>query len=1296
MNCKIFAIIVVLVALGIAFTAISINVDGVNSDVDVSEVEQYDSISGTDTSSSTIKEVSDESSLFDAIESNDGSIIKLTTNISIKSTLTIPENQTVIIDLNDYELTISPDVTKEIDVIDNNGNLTIKNGTVASLDKGNNTQGMAVDNLSGATLTVEQDDGHTTKLIGRCGIQNYGAVTVYNGIIESYNRNAYWGSTDSTLVVHNGSFISEIGSSGYGRAISTEGDVTLYGGYYYSGGSSGAGDNYMNAIGMFNGAHLIIDPSDGMDIQVISETDYAVSTMGNATIEIYGGEFSCNGVRTDILDFDGNNIAIYGGSFKHEPYQEYLAEGYISIKVDERYIVNKAEDPENTFVSTLSELETALNHDPFDLKIITIADNITISSGYDLTVRTGDILIIDSDTTLTVDGVLRLDGNLDNRGYLKVGKEGFIEHPLKIDTTMGVIKEIPDYQNGTYEIRTPMDLQWLSCLVEWNNDSIPETVLVMNDIELPDVEFTPIGNSSFYYYSTFDGQNHSISNIEVNVTSEYRGGLFGKVGDVTIRDLTISGTSTNSTSSYIGGLAGYMTGNCKVIGVSIEEYTISSPISYGVGGFVGQIYVKGDDPKTTAIEYTETVEFINCSFNGNITGYANVGGFWGTSTGSLGNISVYNSSLSGTVNTINVNGAIVGGYAAGAYVTVINLDCSNMTATVKEEITNKLLAYTEKNNNLNNSSTEYKAAIGPDGNWFATDSGNIEASIDGIPYTDLSYAIGQLSDDDVLKLETDFTEHTITIDKPDCSITLDLNGHSITGSDSAAVLIVTDCAEIIIEDSKGDGRITSLNAPIFESSKPIRILSGIFDGELCIDETPIVIYNGSFTDEPADEYIADGYMATEKDGMWNVVESVVVSFDILQPSSGPSYQYEIPIGALFPEGDIPECPPSGEDYTYVWMDDDSVWDPSKPINNDLNIVCVRVYTFTITSHPENPLQGQEVTLTVEDITYADDVRYYFTWFSENEETSEVIDSGYNKSSITVTHEGTYSVSLSVRYLDSESQIGSGQDDITVSYGDFPVEEDTVEITVPENTIVNESTIGGAISASGVTTGSTINLEIGDSESVKITASAVNTAVSAETTLIITSNVGSITVGSETLSAMVVSSTENQVLEISIIEADSEDLTPEQAAVVNDRNVFELYATLDGVYIENFVGTVTVSLNIDISQYQSISDIVVFYIDDLGTITDMPTQVFEDRIEFTTTHFSYYFVGDKSMIPEEPEPEYPPFNPGWNDDDYIPLPPVIVQEPSDNNDDTTTTIACSAAAVVAAIMAVFLIMEYRKK
>ena len=52
----------------------------------------------------------------------------------------------------------------------------------------------------------------------------------------------------------------------------------------------------------------------------------------------------------------------------------------------------------------------------------------------------------------------------------------------------------------------------------------------------------------------------------------------------------------------------------------------------------------------------------------------------------------------------------------------------------------------------------------------------------------------------------------------------------------------------------------------------------------------------------------------------------------------------------------------------------------------------------------------------------------------------------------------------------------------------------------------------------------------------------------------------------------------------------------------------------------------------------------------------------------------------------------PSNPSYDDDE---LPPFIPAQPKDSGDDVTI-VACAAAAVVAALMAVFLIVSYKKE
>ena len=680
----------------------------IDNSMDMQENESVIMVTGTGTEENPTQ-VETAEKLIEAVKT-DG-YIQLTANIELSSPLAIPEDTTVTLDM--AENTLSTSTTG--DVIDNSGDLTIKNGTVAAKDDKAATKGMAVDNLAGATLTVIQDEGYTTKLIGRSGVQNYGTVTVYNGVIESYNRNAYWGSADSQLTVYDGTFTSPTGSSGMGRAISTEGDVTIYGGRFYAGGSSGAGDNYMNTISMFNGGVLTIEPKDGKTVTVISETDYAVSTSATsgqpyAKAYIYGGSFACNGSRTDILDFGDKNIEIYGGSFNHEPYSEYLAKNHIAVNEDGRYVVKETTGIADVTVDSYEALRDALNGSILEPKSITVSADVIIPADADLTLQRGYTLTIDNAAALTVNGILSLDGTMTNNGTLTVGTQGFLEYPLNL-TNNGTIVGYPTVVGDVCSVSTPMELQWLSCMVEWNNDNIPSTIQVTNDIAMPeDVVFTPIGNSNFYYRSTFDGGNHTISDLLVEVTSEYRGGLFGNVGDVTIKDLIISGASTNSTSSYIGALAGYMSGSCTVSNVHIKDYSVNSPISYGVGGFVGQIWTE---------DASDRFEFIGCSTeNVDVTGYANVGGIWGTSTGSKGTIGIYNCSLNGTVDTINVNGGICGGYGNSAPVEIIGLTHSDLA--IKGKTSNTFVAHTTTSANSQEfADSKYEAIQGEDGRWTA-------------------------------------------------------------------------------------------------------------------------------------------------------------------------------------------------------------------------------------------------------------------------------------------------------------------------------------------------------------------------------------------------------------------------------------------------------------------------------------------------------------------------------------------------------------------------------------------------
>lgn len=709
------------------------------------------------TAKNGVVKVEDETTLKQAVsnaQTGEETTIQLTKDITLGATLVIPADKNIKLDLGEFTLGISVNEN----VIENNGTLTVENGSVIGVDSGAKSQGMAICNKPGATVTINGNyDGTGVCLKARSGLENNGIATINGGTIESYNRHAIYTEIGSETYINGGRVLSETGSSGFGRAINAKGDVTITGGEIHSGGSSGAGDAYMNAISMFENATLIIKPDAGKSVSVVSETDYAIAPAGNSQVFIYGGNFSCNGARNEFEIFQNGSIQIFGGTFRHEPNQDYLDSNcFVERQSDGTYVVKEYQDAETLTVYNYDELVQALSNPVENPKNITIGANIVIPAGDDLKLNQGSTLDISSGAALTVEGILRLDGKMTNEGVLNVTESGFVEYPLHI-TNNGEITGYPEVVNGICEISTPMELQWLSCVAEWDNENIPEKIVLTADIDLPqDVIFTQIGREDLpYQNSIFDGQEHKIANLRMNVEEEYRGGLFGTIQNVTIKNLKIDNAEIKSTASYIGVLAGLIQQNATIDNVHISDSIVQSSISFGVGGFAGQISSKSQNHR---------VEFINCSTtNTEVEGYANVGGIWGTSTGSVGTIGIYNITVSGKINTIKICGGICGGYGNTATVQVIGLNKDGVTTS--GVTSNDLVAQKEGTVDETYAEKENHAVKDKNGNWVSNtdDSGTKEivAKIGSVEYTSLDAAFK----DAAARGEEIYLEKEITVSK---------------------------------------------------------------------------------------------------------------------------------------------------------------------------------------------------------------------------------------------------------------------------------------------------------------------------------------------------------------------------------------------------------------------------------------------------------------------------------------------------------------------------------------------------
>lgn len=115
------------------------------------------------------------------------------------------------------------------------------------------------------------------------------------------------------------------------------------------------------------------------------------------------------------------------------------------------------------------------------------------------------------------------------------------------------------------------------------------------DIDLGGEAWTPFEPSSGYvsqaYAGTFDGANHTIKGLSVNLTSKSGVGFFGTVHGATIKNLQIAGNIYSTNSSYVGGIVGRTQGNVTIDGCSFSGSVTATKagMTNGAGGIAGRV-----------------------------------------------------------------------------------------------------------------------------------------------------------------------------------------------------------------------------------------------------------------------------------------------------------------------------------------------------------------------------------------------------------------------------------------------------------------------------------------------------------------------------------------------------------------------------------------------------------------------------------------------------------------------------------------------------------------------------------
>ena len=195
-----------------------------------------------------------------------------------------------------------------------------------------------------------------------------------------------------------------------------------------------------------------------------------------------------------------------------------------------------------------------------------------------------------------------------------------------------------DADKSEFEINTAEQLAGVAYLVNVEKNNLSgKTITLGSDIDLAGHVWTPIGNLVSYpgisFQGTFDGDNHTISNMNViDTTVNYAvAAFFGSTaGDAVIKDVTFENSNVTS-SHYAAVVLAYEASNkhkTSIQNVTVDGATIVSSAELLDGGYDNGDKVGG------IVGYATSTTVSGCKVkDATIKGYRDIGGIFGCGDG---------------------------------------------------------------------------------------------------------------------------------------------------------------------------------------------------------------------------------------------------------------------------------------------------------------------------------------------------------------------------------------------------------------------------------------------------------------------------------------------------------------------------------------------------------------------------------------------------------------------------------------------------------------------------------------
>ena len=186
-----------------------------------------------------------------------------------------------------------------------------------------------------------------------------------------------------------------------------------------------------------------------------------------------------------------------------------------------------------------------------------------------------------------------------------------IEEPAEpIDEVVEPEDEAPDaeifapdtgwYGDGTateFYIGTVAELEGLDQLVTGGTTFAGKTIYLTADINLQGTSFAPIGTKDRAFSGTFNGQNHTLSNLDLTQDTNHAG-FFARIDEGGVKNLNVDNFDINA-PEYAGAVAGQMF-RASIENVHISNSTILSD-HFG-GGVTGHLYGNAKNSSVTDVD----------------------------------------------------------------------------------------------------------------------------------------------------------------------------------------------------------------------------------------------------------------------------------------------------------------------------------------------------------------------------------------------------------------------------------------------------------------------------------------------------------------------------------------------------------------------------------------------------------------------------------------------------------------------------------------------------------------------